>query len=252
MFSPKDLFLTKLKRIIAIPSYDGYLLCFGEEGDVYIINMFRMRLLKHSSIDLNGVHRVSLINADEHFIRFLITDCDGRITSWRVKTNKRGTVMQTICSDTECEINFEMSKLLYISDDDDSQFMLVYTASDNNADLLMVSENAVMVKQFANDVEDTHLVTKFGLQGKIIFACTVHKIEGVYVLLVTESYDVFIDRFDQLTEKSAAMIQTNLVEASVLNGNSVDSQRLIELISGRSFKYDDQHQMLYIVLHERK
>lgn len=92
----RAIFITKLKRIFPIPTYDGYLLCFGEEGDVYIINMFRMRLLKHSSIDIDGISHIHLTKVDKDYIKFLITDDNGKITSWRIKTNKRGTDIQTV------------------------------------------------------------------------------------------------------------------------------------------------------------
>jgi hypothetical protein len=96
MLSPKELFLTKLKRIFPIPTYDGYILCFGEEGDVYIINMFRMRLLKHSSIDIDGISHISLVKVDRENIWILITDEIGKISSWRIKTNLRGLNIQTV------------------------------------------------------------------------------------------------------------------------------------------------------------
>lgn len=95
MLSPKELFLTKLKRIFPIPTYDGYLFCFGEEGDMYIINMFKMRLLKHSSIDIDGISHISVLKVDQDKISFLITDENGKISTWQTKSNKVPMNIQT-------------------------------------------------------------------------------------------------------------------------------------------------------------
>lgn len=147
MWSPKELFLTELKRIFPIPTYEGYLLCFGKHGDVYIINMFRMRLLKHSSIDIDGIRHISLVKVDAHNIWFLITDDLGKITSWRIKTNRVGMNIQTLCSDNDFEIDFELKKVLSLADEHSNNFLLVYS-EDNDVSLLTISPNEVIIKQF--------------------------------------------------------------------------------------------------------
>ena len=146
MWSPKELFLTKLKRIISIPTYEGYLLWFGEEGDVYIINLFRMRLLKHSSIDIDGVSHIKILQIEESYITFLITDDKGKITTWKIKKNKFDLNIQTFWADVDFEIDFEMSKLLYLPDEEQTRYLLVYTPSEWNEDLLMITNNKILVK----------------------------------------------------------------------------------------------------------
>lgn len=145
MLSPKELFLTKLKRIFPIPTYDGYILCFGEEGDVYIINMFRMRLLKHSSIDIDGISHISLVKVDRENIWILITDEIGKISSWRIKTNLRGLNIQTVWSDEDSEIEFQMKVVLDMPIDHSSRYLLVYSDTPNT-DLLTISRNEVTLK----------------------------------------------------------------------------------------------------------
>jgi WD40 repeat protein len=251
MVSPKELFLTKLRRIYAIPTYDGYLLCFGEDGDVYIINMFQMRLLKHSSIDIEGISKLSLIKIDQDDIKMLVTDAMGKITVWRIKTNKVGMNIQTVCSENDFEIDFELRKVLSLPDEYSRDYLLVYS-EDDTRELLTVSPKEVILKQFEGNVENVIVADKFTEIGAIIFATTIQKNEGVYLMLISETYDIIIDRIDQLTEKSAPLIKINLVESSELNGKQVSAVRLEELLEGQFFKYDDNKKMLYVFLHSKK
>ena len=251
MSSPKELFLTNLKRIFPIPTYEGYLLCFGEEGDVYIINMFRMRLLKHSSIDIDGIAHISLIKVDQENIWVLITDDNGKITTWRIKTNKYSMNLQTVCSENEFDIDFELKKVLSLPEEDATRYLLVYS-EDHENDLLTITSSEVTVKKITKHVEDIISVEKFSNIGDIIFATTIQKNEGVYIMIITDTYDIYIDRYDQLTENTAPLIQLNMIECSELNGKTVSSARLEELLVGRNIKYDDNYKMLYFFVHERK
>ena len=259
MFSPKDLFLTKLIRIFPIPTYDGYLLCFGEEGDVYIINMFRMRLLKHSKIDVNGLAHISLVKVDKESIWLLISDNDGKISSWRIKTNTHGMNLQTVCSENDFEIDFELKKQVIMPDEYCARYLLVYSEdikikgkNQMSQSILTVSRKKVNLIQYDNEVEMINEVEKFNDIDDIIFAASVQKNEGVYILLITETYDLYIDRYDQLGEDTAPLIQINLLESSFINNSQVSSARLEELLEGRTLKYDDNSKMLYFVIHEKK
>ena len=218
MWSPKELFLTKLKRIIPIPTYEGYLLCIAEEGDIYIINLFKMRLLKHSNIDIIGIAHISLIGVDESYVRYLITDEKGKITTWRIKTSKQDMNIQTLWEEDELEIEFKKSRILNLPDKNQDKFLLVFWPSEKDEDLLMVTSREVMVKKFEGEVENILVIDKFNTQGKYVFATTVQKNEGVYIMIINDSYDLYIDRYDQLTENSAPLIQVNIVECSELNG----------------------------------
>jgi hypothetical protein len=93
---------------------------------------------------------------------------------------------------------------------------------------------------------------KFNRIGTIIYATIVQKNEGAYVLIMTDTYDIYFDRYDQIIESNAPLVQINLVECSELNGKHVSSTRLEELLEGKHFKYDDNKKMLYVILHEKK
>lgn len=66
--SQKELFPSKLQRIVAIPTHDGHLLCFDTAGDVYLVNMFRMTVLKHLTVGVEGVSLVDVVKVDESFV----------------------------------------------------------------------------------------------------------------------------------------------------------------------------------------
>lgn len=195
-----------------IPTYEGYLLCIAEEGDIYIVNIFRMRLLKHSNIDIEGISNISLIEVDKSYARYLITDGKGKITTWRVKTNKQDVNIQNLCEEDELEIEIKKSRILNIPDRNQAQFLLVFCPSENDHDLLMVTTKEVMVKKFEGDVENIMLVDKFYIHERILFATTIQKTEGTYVMIVTDTYDLFIDRFDQLAENTAPLIHINIIK----------------------------------------
>ena len=252
MWSPKELFLTKVKRVVPIPTYEGYLLCFAEEGDIYIVNIFRMRLLKHSSIDIQGIAHISLIEVDQSHVRYLITDDKGKITSWRIKTNKQDINIQTLWEEDDLEIELNKSRILHLPERNQDKFLLVFCPSENNQDLLMITTKEIMVKKFEGDVENIVVVEKFYIHEHILFATTIQKSEGIYVMIISDTYDLYIDRFDQLTENSAPLIQINIAEWSELNGKMVSSARLEELLKESTLKYDDNYKMLYIFLHDKK
>lgn len=69
-----------------------------------------------------------------------------------------------------------------------------------------------MVKKFEGDVENIVVVEKFYIHEHILFATTIQKSEGIYVMIISDTYDLYIDRFDQLTENSAPLIQINIAE----------------------------------------
>ena len=145
MWSTKELFLTKLKKIYPIPTYDGYLLCFGEEGDLYIVNMFKMRLLKHSSIDIEGISHLSTSTVDNERIIFVITDDNGKVTEWETLSNKHATDIKSICNYEDLEIDFQLNQVLYQPEDDCTQYLLVFQDK-IDANLVMVSKRNVTVK----------------------------------------------------------------------------------------------------------
>jgi hypothetical protein len=213
--------------------------------------MFRMRLLKHSSIDLDGIDKISVIKVDQESVWLLITDPIGKITVWHIKTNKVGMNIQTVCSENDLEIDFELTKVLSLPDENSSNYLLVYT-EDHTKDLLTVSSKEIIVKQFEKNVENIMVAEKFNRIGTIIYATIVQKNEGAYVLIMTDTYDIYFDRYDQIIESNAPLVQINLVECSELNGKHVSSTRLEELLEGKHFKYDDNKKMLYVILHEKK
>jgi len=74
----------------------------------------------------------------------------------------------------------------------------------------MISSNEINIKEFdeSKRVENTIVVEKFNLPDNqhIIFSAIIQKNEGNYVLILTDAYDMYIDRYDQLTEASAPLI----------------------------------------------
>lgn len=175
-----------------------------------------MRLLKHSSIDIDGIKFVSLVKVDQNNIWIMITDDLGKVTSWRIKTNRIGLNIQTLCTDNDFEIDFELKKVLNVADEDSGEFLLVHS-EDNDADLLTVSPKEICMKQFGKNIENIIVLEKFNNIGDVIFATTILKSEGTYIMLITESFDIYIDRYDQLTENTSPLIQANLIECSELN-----------------------------------
>lgn len=107
-----------------------------------------MRLLKHSSIDIDGIAHVQIIQIDETHVRFLVTDDKGKITTWRIKANKFDMNIQNLCSDHDLDIAFEMSRLLNLPDRHNPKYLHVFTPSENDEDLLMITTTEIMVKTF--------------------------------------------------------------------------------------------------------
>jgi len=226
---------------------------------VYIINIFRMRLLKHSSIDINGVEHISLVKVDQDNIWIMVTDSLGKITTWRIKTNKRSMNLQTICSERDFEIDFELRKSIVLPDIHYPQYLLVYSEDilvkkRNNLCqiILTVSKKEINKIHLEAEIEDVVEILKFKDIGDIIFATTVQKNEGVYILLISETFDLYIDRLDQLEEDTAPLIQINLIECSEINNIRVSSSRLEKLLENRNLQYDDNSKMLYFLVHEEK
>lgn len=132
-----------------------------------------------------------------------------------------------------------------------SRYLLVYSDTPNT-DLLTISRNEVTLKKFEKNVEEIFPAEKFRNIGNIIFATSIQKNEGVYILIITDSYEIYIDRYDQIISEAAPLIQTNLTEFSELNNKFVSATRLEELIDGITLKYDDNYKMLYLFLHDKK
>lgn len=120
----------------------------------------------------------------------------------------------------------------------------------------MVKESEILVKQFDESKNENMMVdvNKFNIprSGKILFSSVIQKNEGSYIMILNDSYDLYIDRYDQLTEQSAPLIMVNLIENSELNGKVVSSNILENLLEGRRFMYDDNYKMIYVIIHEQK
>ena len=135
---------------------------------MYIINIFRMRLLKHSSIDINGVEHISLVKVDQENIWIMVTDSLGKITTWRIKTNKRSMNLQTICSERDFEIDFELRKSIVLPDIHYPQYLLVYSEdilvkkrNDLCQIILTVSKKEINKIHLEAEIEDVVEILKF-------------------------------------------------------------------------------------------
>ena len=66
MASPKDLLVTKAEKIKVIKSHPGHLLLIGKNKDVYVMNVYKMMVLKHFQYDIEGC--ASCVFRDKHLI----------------------------------------------------------------------------------------------------------------------------------------------------------------------------------------
>lgn len=51
MISSKDMLVTIAKKIKKIKSHPGHIVVMGDKGDIYVINVYTMTLIKHFMSD---------------------------------------------------------------------------------------------------------------------------------------------------------------------------------------------------------
>ena len=53
--SPSNLLVTPGKVLLTLESYPGFVFVFGEKGDMYVINVYRMTLEAHFGLGTRGI-----------------------------------------------------------------------------------------------------------------------------------------------------------------------------------------------------
>lgn len=66
MASPREMLVTKAIKLKVIKSHPGNILLIGKDKDVYIINVYKMMVLKHFQYDIDGC--TGVVFQDRHLI----------------------------------------------------------------------------------------------------------------------------------------------------------------------------------------
>jgi len=78
MTSSKDLLVTKGSSLKKIKQHPGHIMVMGAQGDVYIVNVYIMSILKHFMYDFQGC--VQCVFKNKYFALFGMTNFISYIT----------------------------------------------------------------------------------------------------------------------------------------------------------------------------
>jgi hypothetical protein len=74
--SHPDFLTTPAKAMIKIDNLPGFIAIVGNTGDVYIVNVYPMRILSHLMLDFTGISKIRYI-AKTHTL--IICDANGKL-----------------------------------------------------------------------------------------------------------------------------------------------------------------------------
>lgn len=105
----------------------------------------------------------------------MVADGNGGIATWRIRTNRRGLNIQTICSERDLGVELEMDRQLVSPQETGTGYLLVHKVREGDEAMVMVTAKRITWLSFDGDTGNATTVRKFKVQGEIIFATTIQK-----------------------------------------------------------------------------
>lgn len=110
MASPEGTIHTPVYKVMTLPSYFGIVIAFGHQGDVYIVNVFRMQLLKHLSLDVSTESVIKFLEPKDD--SFFIVTGKQELSVWRCPLEHREFDIQTVCEEEGPSIDIDSVEIL--------------------------------------------------------------------------------------------------------------------------------------------